>query len=89
MKLYFKLIIEKFRTAIILRYVPKLKKEIIENLGETDFKFLEDMIKADKDGLIRSGALAILLKEYQNMDNTFIAELPLELALIKIINQEK
>jgi len=38
--------------------------------------------------MLRSGALAILLEAYQNMDNTFIAELPLELALVKIISKE-
>ena len=89
MKLYFKLIIQKFRMAIILRYAPKLEKEMAGDLGEEDLAFLKALIKEDSAGMLRSGALATLLQAYQNMDNTFIAELPLELALVKIISNEK
>ncbi|MBP9711435.1 MAG: DNA polymerase III subunit gamma/tau [Candidatus Pacebacteria bacterium] len=89
LKLYFKLIIEKFRVAIIIRYAPKLKAEMAGGVSEADLGFLEGIVKGDKEGMIRSPALAVLLKSYQNMDNTFIPELPLELALIKIIGQDK
>ena len=88
MKLYFKLILQKFRMAIILRYAPKLKPEMAGDLSETDLEFLQNLIKVDTDGMLRSGALALLLEAYKNIDNSFIAELPLELALIKIINKE-
>ena len=89
MKLFFKLIIEKFRLAIILRYAPKLKDEMAGDLSEADIAFLEGVVKADKDGMMRSVALSVLLEAYQNIDNAFIAELPLELALIRILGQDK
>lgn len=89
MKLYFKLIIQKFRMAVILRYAPKLKDEMAGDLSEGDLEFLEELVKSDKDGMLRSGALASLLEAYKNMDNAFIAELPLELALIKILSIDK
>ena len=89
MKLYFKLIVQKFRMAIILRYVPKLKTNIEKDLSETDLEFLQTLIKEDKEGMIRSPALSVLLDEYQNMDNAFISELPLELTLIRIVGEEK
>jgi len=88
MKLYSKLIIQKFRLAIILRYAPKLKNEMAGILSDTDLEFLKNLIKEDKGGMLRSGALAILLEAYKNMDNAFIAELPLELALVRIIGKE-
>jgi DNA polymerase-3 subunit gamma/tau len=88
MKLYFKLIIQKFRMAVILRYAPKLKEEMAGDLSEADLEFLGALVKEDKDGILRSPALAVLLEAYQNMDNAFIAELPLELALVKIIAGE-
>ncbi len=87
-KLYFKLIIQKFRMAIILRYAPKLKDEMVGDLSETDLEFLKNLIKEDKKGMLRSGALAVLLEAYQNMDNAFITELPLELALVRILGQD-
>lgn len=88
MKLYFKLIIEKFRIAIILRYAPKLKDKMASDLGETDLEFLQNLVKEDKEGMIRSPSLSILLEAYQDMNNAFITELPLELALVKIISRE-
>ena len=88
MKLYFKLIISKFRLGMILRYAPKLKEEMAGDLGETDLEFLQDLVKKDKDGMFRSKTLAVLLEQYQNIENSFITSLPLELALIKILGQE-
>ena len=88
-KLFFKLIIEKFRLAIILRYAPKMAESMTGELGENDIKFLQNLIKADKAGVLRSLGLSVLLAEYQNIDNAFITELPLELALVQIIGEEK
>jgi len=89
MKLYLKLIIQKFRMAIILRYAPKLEKEMDTGLSEIDLAFLKELVKTDKEGMMRSPTLSILLEAYQNIDRAFISELPLELALIKILAGEK
>ncbi len=86
-KLFFKLILEKIRLAIILRYAPKIEKSMSGDTGEADLEFLKDLIKKDKEGILRSGSLAILLQEYQNLDNAFITQLPLELALIRIVGE--
>ncbi|MFA4975163.1 MAG: DNA polymerase III subunit gamma/tau [Candidatus Paceibacterota bacterium] len=89
MKLYFKLIIQKFRMAVILKYAPKLEKEMAGDLGEEDLEFLKKLVKQDTEGLLRSKALSILLEAYSDIDRAFISELPLELALIKILGQDK
>lgn len=88
MKLYLKLIIQKFRVAIIMRYAPKLEKEMASDLSEEDVQFLKGLVKEDKEGMLRSQALSALLEAYQNMDRAFITELPLELALVKILQKE-
>jgi len=88
-KLYLKLIIQKVRIAILLKYAPKIEKELGSDLSDTDMEFLKKIIKEDKEGTMRSPTLSILLEAYQNMDNAFIAELPLELALVKILRQDK
>lgn len=88
MKLYLKLIIQKFRMAIILRYAPKLEKEMAGDLGETDLEFLKGLIKSEGKGALTSSTLIVLLQAYQNIDNAFVAELPLELALIEIVGKE-
>ena len=90
MKLYLKLIIQKFRMAIILRYAPKLEKNISAEVSLTDLEFIKDLLKTDpsKVATINSATLVILLEAYQNIDRAFISELPLELALIKIASAE-
>ena len=88
MKLYLKLIIQKFRMAVILRYAPKLETEMAGDLSNEDLDFLRNLVKEDKIGMLRSPALSVLLEAYQNIDRAFIAELPLELALIKILSKE-
>ncbi|MEK7128549.1 MAG: DNA polymerase III subunit gamma/tau [Patescibacteria group bacterium] len=88
MKLYLKLIVTKFRMAIVLRYAPKLKEEFVGDLSEADLEFLQTLVKKDSSGMLRSPALAILLEAYQNIDNAFITELPLELALVKILGEK-
>ncbi len=91
MKLYFKLVIEKFRMAIIMRYAPKLEKGMAGELSEEDLEFLKDLVKggnSERKHLFTSATLATLLEAYQQMDNAFIPELPLELALVKIISED-
>ena len=66
----------------------KLKDEYdepkFEDVDEWDY-----LIKEDKTGMLRSGTLAFLLEAYQNIERAFVSELPLELALIKIIGQNE
>lgn len=88
MKLYSKLIIEKFRTSMVLKYAPKLEKEMAGDLGEEDLEFLKNLVKSDKENTLRSNALSTLLEAYSDIDRAFISELPLELALIKILGKE-
>ncbi|MFA6325130.1 MAG: DNA polymerase III subunit gamma/tau [Candidatus Paceibacterota bacterium] len=92
MKLYLKLIIQKFRIGIVLKYAPKLEEEVSADLSDTDSEFLKNLVKIDKagkDNLLSSASLLALLDAYKNIDNAFISELPLELALIKVLRQDK
>ena len=89
MKLFLKLIIQKFRVAVILKYAPKLEAEMAGELSEADLEFLKKLTKEDKQAGLHSSTLSILLDAYKNIEIAFIAELPLELALIKILSKEK
>jgi DNA polymerase-3 subunit gamma/tau len=91
MKLFLKLLVHKIRFAIILKYAEKNKneipKEVFQDLTEGELNFLKDLIKRDKKGVIRSKALMILLEAYQNVDKSFVQELPLEMALVEILGE--
>ncbi len=88
MKLYLRLIVEKFRAAVMLKYAPRMEKEIAGDLGEDDLVFLKEIIKEDKEGMLRSPALVTLLKAYSEIDRAFLSELPLEIALVEIIGEK-
>lgn len=87
MAIYLKMILVKLRYALILRYSPKMKKEIEGMISEHDMQYITNLI-ANKPEYISSVTLSILLESYQLLRNAVISELPLELALVKILNEK-
>lgn len=88
MSVYLKMILARLRYALMLRYAPSSKKYIDSILSDRDIKFITELISL-KSEHISSATLSILLVAYQELRNSVISELPLELALIKILNVEK
>ncbi len=88
MEVYTKMILYKLRYALILRYVPEMKKSIGEDIPESDLLHLENIAK-NKPKNISSNSLSILLEAYQNIKYSTIKQLPLELALLKILKTEE
>jgi DNA polymerase III gamma/tau subunit len=86
-KTYLKLILQKMRFALLLRFAPAME-EISEDMTPTDLDFLKALVKKDK-GMISSKTLLVILESYESIDRAFIKELPLELALIKILNKDQ
>ena len=84
MSVYIKMILYQLRYALILRYVPTMKKNISSDVSEDDLRYLEELIK-DKPKNISSNSLNVILEAYQSLRNEIITQLPLELALVKII----
>lgn len=84
MIIFIKMILAKLRYALMFRYAPIMKKGINETISDKDTVFLEELIK-DKPEHISSRALSILLESFQAQKFTIIDSLPLELALIKIL----
>ncbi len=88
MKIYIKMILSMLRHALMLRYAPSMKSKISDSLSEVDMEFLVDIV-SKKPEHISSRTLLILLDSYQSLRYSFISELPLELALVNILNNEK
>lgn len=87
MKLFLKLIIQKLRQAILLKYAPKLGEGGI-NISDLDNEFLKDLIKKDTHNMLRSSTLSKILEAYANQNLSFINELPLEMALIELLGEK-
>jgi DNA polymerase-3 subunit gamma/tau len=88
MEVYIKMILYKLRYALILKYVPSTKKIIENNINERDMIFLTKLISSRSE-FLSSTTLVILLEAYQSLRSAVINQLPLEIALIKILNVEK
>ncbi|HZS42783.1 MAG TPA: DNA polymerase III subunit gamma/tau [Candidatus Paceibacterota bacterium] len=84
MKLYLKLILEKMRQILLLRYQKDLRRELAGELSASDLTFVEKLA-TDPTHTISSATLAEMLGIYDQIGRTHIPELPLELALIKLI----
>ncbi len=87
MNIYLKMILVKLRYALMLRYAPKMKNEIESSISEHDMKYISDLV-ALKPEYISSSTLSVLLGAYQSLCNSPISELPLEMALVEILNEK-
>ncbi len=88
MSIYLKMILSKLRYSLILRYAPNMKKEVETVLSTHDMEYITNLVST-KPEYISSSTLSILLDSYQSLRNVVISELPLELALVKILNERK
>lgn len=85
-RMFLKLILSKLRMIFLLRYSTGTKAEIEEKVGKEELEFLTEMSK-NKSPYLSAKTLSEFLSAYGDMRYAFISELPLELALIKILGQ--
>jgi len=84
MLLYFKLVLHKMRSILLLRNLKNSEGKLQDEMTDTDFKFLKGL--ADKKpSKINSDTLLTLLAYYDMVAKAYIQELPLELVLAKLI----
>ncbi len=88
MKLFLRLLLERVRVVLLLRFAKEMEKKLSENYTEDDFKLLKDLANK-KGGVINSKVLDELLRAYEEINFAAIKELPLQLALMRIIGENK
>ena len=83
MRTLMKLLLVKVRAVLLLRFAPEMEKKFNTQFVAEDLSFLKKL--AGKEGAaISSSALYELLGAYESLGRGAIAQLPLELALVKI-----
>jgi len=87
MKLFLKLLLEKVRTILLLKYAPELTAELSQQYSEHDQTFLKELSEKKETG-INSSALRALLEAYELTGRTYVPQLPLELTLIDLSNRK-
>lgn len=87
MLVYLKMILRKMRAILLLKYAKNMETSIKEEYSEEDFIFLKEL-SLKKESNINSKTLLELLNVYDLVVRANIPELPLELAIIKIVDKE-
>jgi DNA polymerase-3 subunit gamma/tau len=83
-KIFVKLILQKLRAILLLRFAPDMKNLLEGNFSEEDFKFIYELA-SNKDSNISSNVIKEFLDAYQEIGYSYIPHLPLELAIIKLV----
>jgi len=89
MKVFLKMILHKIRSILLLKYAKDMEIALQEQFNAEDFEFLKKTSK-EIQSKINSNALNELLMAYDAIGRSYISQLPIELALIKILgNNDK
>ena len=88
MKVYVTMVLERVRAVLLLKMAPDFVATLKDELAEADFAFAENLSK-DTASAIAGATIVALLEAQQQMGYATIAQLPLELALIKLAAQSQ
>ncbi len=83
MKIFAKLLIEKFRFALLLKVSPDMENMIKDRVSEDDLVHLKKIV-AERGSHLSSAILLELLSAYEHIGFAYVSELPLEVAIIKM-----
>lgn len=84
MKTFIKLLLHKVRAILLLRFAPEMGKEFEEQFVKEDFELLKK-IAEDKETNIDERLLYELLGAYDAINHSYIPQLPVELALTRLL----
>ena len=88
MGVFVKMLLREVRTALLATFAPVLKAEIDAELS-LDEQTFQEVLRKGVGSSITSAFLKELLEVEQAVDRAYIPELPLELALVKLLGERK
>jgi len=86
MKTFLKLILQRLRFVMLLRLKAGLDADIEKELRKEDFDFLKKL-SIQKESKVNSQSLLEFLEAYDRIGSSYVPQLPLELALLKILKK--
>ena len=87
MQVFLKMILRSLRFVLLLRFAKDLKNLVVDETGEEEFGKLLELSKTAKN--INSKTLLAFLEGYSRQTYASIPELPIELAIIDSITENK
>jgi DNA polymerase III subunit gamma/tau len=88
MAVFAKLILQKVRAVLLLRYAPIMEQDLADDFSEHDFAELKKMA-AEKNLGITSATVVELLLAADAIGRSSLPQLPLELTIMKLVGQNK
>ncbi|KKU81310.1 MAG: polymerase III, subunit gamma and tau protein [Parcubacteria group bacterium GW2011_GWA1_47_8] len=85
MKILLDLVVRKVRFVLLLRFAPGMRTQIREDVAEEDFALLEKLAK-EATKTLASRELSELLSTYRDLRTAAVPSLPIELALMRIVD---
>lgn len=83
-KIFLKLVIREIRLALLLSLAPSLSNKILNEAGEKEQEFFETL-KTKPQAKNLAPALREFLDTYLQISGSYLPQVPLELALVKIL----
>ena len=83
MKLLLRLVLERVRSILLIRFAKDMESKIAESYTDSDFIFLKELAYK-KGGVINSKVLDEILRAYEEINYAAIKELPLQMALMRL-----
>lgn len=84
-KIFLKLVLRDLRFILLMKIDKTMSGKLKEILGESEFEFLENYKNDESVSVeVLARTLNILLGSYDSLGSSYLPELPLELALVKI-----
>ena len=87
MHVFAKLLLEKMRAVLLLRFAKDMKASLADDFSEEDMMLLEKYA-GNNPSHITSQTLALFLDAYTQVNYAYVAHLPLELAIIDSVQKE-
>ncbi|MBU4536769.1 DNA polymerase III subunit gamma/tau [Patescibacteria group bacterium] len=83
-QLFLKLILHKLRAILLVRFAKDMHKTVKDDFSEKDFEFIEKLSKTN-DSNLNSQTLISLIETSSLIKQSYISQLPLEMALMELI----
>ncbi len=87
MKTFAKLLLQRMRAVLLLRFSPKMRAVLEEEYTEADFETLEKISKNPKS-LINSAALLAFIEAAEMVAYAAVPSLPLEVAIVRLLGED-
>lgn len=86
LKIFLALVLNDIRTILLMRYAPEVAQTLLADRGEDDQKFFK-AIAENKGAFVNSAVLSELLGAYEGVSRAHISQLPLEIALVRLLGK--